>query len=180
MDATPNTPRSNQIRVASRRSILTFSMKGIVQQNPPAGCVARRGKDSRPPTWRPHVCHPCADNPAPAVQRSPVGARPPFRRHAHRPSAWIREVQPAQTHAPAAAIASFALSPLSALANPRESTPRSPICAKFLVTKPHASDQLTTITPTPKNPDRAWDLHAAKTVVVCGSDCWLHGTGVCR
>ena len=30
------------------------------------------------------------------------------------------------------------------------------------MTKPHASDQLTTITPTPKNPDRAWDLHAAR------------------
>jgi hypothetical protein len=37
----------------------------------------------------------------------------------------------------------------------------------------HASDRLTTITPTPKNPDRAWDIHANKTVIVCGSDCWL-------
>jgi hypothetical protein len=30
-----------------------------------------------------------------------------------------------------------------------------------------------TITPTPKNPDRAWDIHANKTVIACGSDCWL-------
>jgi hypothetical protein len=37
----------------------------------------------------------------------------------------------------------------------------------------HASDRLTTITPTPKNPDGAWDIHANKTVIVCGSDCWL-------
>ena len=37
----------------------------------------------------------------------------------------------------------------------------------------HASDRLTTITPTPKNPDNAWDIHANKTVIVCGSDCWL-------
>jgi hypothetical protein len=37
----------------------------------------------------------------------------------------------------------------------------------------HASDRLTTITPTRKNPDRAWDIHANKTVIVCGSDCWL-------
>ena len=37
----------------------------------------------------------------------------------------------------------------------------------------HASDRLTTITPTPKNPDRAWDIHANKTVIVCGLDCWL-------
>jgi len=37
----------------------------------------------------------------------------------------------------------------------------------------HASDRLTTITPTPKDPDGAWDIHANKTVIVCGSDCWL-------
>jgi hypothetical protein len=37
----------------------------------------------------------------------------------------------------------------------------------------HASDRLTSITPTQKNPDRAWDIHANKTVIVCGSDCWL-------
>ncbi|WP_156448279.1 hypothetical protein [Mycobacterium sp. NAZ190054] len=37
----------------------------------------------------------------------------------------------------------------------------------------HASDRLTTITPTRKNPDRAWDIHANKTVIVVGSDCWL-------
>ena len=37
----------------------------------------------------------------------------------------------------------------------------------------HASDRLTAITPTRKNPDRAWDIHANKTVIVCGSDWWL-------
>lgn len=37
----------------------------------------------------------------------------------------------------------------------------------------HASDRLTTITPTRKNPDKAWDIHSNKTVIVVGSDCWL-------
>ncbi|MGJ6126187.1 hypothetical protein QN239_26780 [Mycolicibacterium sp. Y3] len=37
----------------------------------------------------------------------------------------------------------------------------------------HASDRLTTITPTRKNPDKAWDIHSNKTVIVVGSGCWL-------
>jgi hypothetical protein len=37
----------------------------------------------------------------------------------------------------------------------------------------HASDRLTTVTSTAKNPDNAWDIHSNKTVIVVGSDCWL-------
>lgn len=46
----------------------------------------------------------------------------------------------------------------------------SAVCGYFVF---HASDRLTTITPTKKNPDKAWDIHANKTVIVCGHNCWL-------
>lgn len=37
----------------------------------------------------------------------------------------------------------------------------------------HASDRYVSVQPTPKNPTGDWDLHANKTVVAIGSDCWL-------
>jgi hypothetical protein len=37
----------------------------------------------------------------------------------------------------------------------------------------HASDRYVSVQPTPKNPSGDWDLHANKTVVAIGSDCWL-------
>lgn len=37
----------------------------------------------------------------------------------------------------------------------------------------HASDRLTTITSTVKNRDNTWDIHANKTVIVCGQGSWL-------
>ncbi|WP_304114853.1 hypothetical protein [Mycolicibacterium bacteremicum] len=46
----------------------------------------------------------------------------------------------------------------------------SAVCGYYVF---HASDRLTTVTPTRKNPDRSWDIHANKTIIVCGQDCWL-------
>jgi hypothetical protein len=37
----------------------------------------------------------------------------------------------------------------------------------------HASDRYVSVQPTPKNKSGDWDLHANKTVVAIGSDCWV-------
>ena len=37
----------------------------------------------------------------------------------------------------------------------------------------HASDRYTSIQPIPKEPRRDWDMHANKTIVTIGADCWL-------
>ncbi len=37
----------------------------------------------------------------------------------------------------------------------------------------HASDRYVSVQPTPGNPGGDWDLHANKTVVAIGSDCWV-------
>ncbi|VEG57086.1 Uncharacterised protein [Mycolicibacterium aurum] len=37
----------------------------------------------------------------------------------------------------------------------------------------HASDRYTSVRPTRKHPTPDWDIHANKTVVAIGSDCWL-------
>jgi hypothetical protein len=37
----------------------------------------------------------------------------------------------------------------------------------------HASDRYVSVQPTPKNPSGDWDMHANKTVIAVGSDCWL-------
>jgi hypothetical protein len=37
----------------------------------------------------------------------------------------------------------------------------------------HASDRYVSVQPTPQNPGGDWDMHANKTVIAVGSDCWL-------
>lgn len=37
----------------------------------------------------------------------------------------------------------------------------------------HASDRYVSVQKTPKNPSGDWDMHANKTVIAVGSDCWL-------